>query len=71
MFRDCLRYAFIALLQRELNDIRRIWNTHLIRKSRQHSVTGIPNELFYIPNIQGNLTSVMTHNNYYKCKRAM
>ena len=52
-YRDCLRFAFMKVLQSELNDIRRMWNTHFIRKSRQHSVAGIPNELFQIPHMQG------------------
>ena len=39
----------------ELKDIRKMWNTHLIRKSRYSGgVTGIPNELFYVPGIQDN-----------------
>ena len=51
--RDCLCFAFMDILQ---VDIRKMWNTHLIRKSRYlGGVTGIPNELFYLPGIQGYL----------------
>ena len=31
--RDCLRFAFMDLLQQELNLIEELWNTHMIRPS--------------------------------------
>ena len=38
----------------ELDKVRVTWNTHLIRHARSQSiVTGVPDELFYIPEIQG------------------
>ena len=41
----------------ELKDIRKMWNTHLIMNSRYSGgVTGISNELFYVPSIQGFLS---------------
>ena len=52
-YRDCLRFAFMTILKDELNDIKIMWNTHLIRKSRVSAVTGIPDQLFYIPGLQG------------------
>ena len=52
--RDCIRFSFMDLLQGELNDICEMWNTHLIRadRTRRH-VSGIPDELFFIPEIRG------------------
>ena len=53
------------ILQDKLNDIRKMWNTHLIRKSRYSGgVTGIPNEFFYVPGIQGCLSLSILHFNY-------
>ena len=50
-------FAFMDILQDGLDDIRKMWNSHLIRKSRYSGgVTGIPNELFYLPGIQGYLS---------------
>ena len=43
------------VLQKELNEIRKMWNTHSIVKSRTGcQVYGVPDELFYIPEIHGN-----------------
>ena len=53
------------IFQDELDDKRKMWNTHLIRKSRYSGgVTGIPNELFYLPGIQGYLSWSSLHFNY-------
>ena len=38
----------MAILQKELDNVCKMWNSHLIRKSRHHSIAGI---LFYIPHI--------------------
>ena len=43
------------VLQKELNEIRKMWNTHSIVKSRTGcQVYGVLDELFYIPEIHGN-----------------
>ena len=42
------------ILQCELEKVKVTWNTHLLRHAKSHSiVTGVPDELFYIPEIQG------------------
>lgn len=41
------------VLQGELNDIRDMWNVHRIRADRARRVSGIPDELFYIPEVRG------------------
>ena len=40
------------LIQGELDQVCHIWNTHLIRYSRQ-GISGRPNELYFLPNIHG------------------
>ena len=42
-------FAFSNLLQRDLNTIVQKWNTHYIRKSGEHVVGGIPNQMFFLP----------------------
>ena len=42
------------LLQKELDEIGHLWNIHQIVKARTgNGVYGIPDELFYIPEVQG------------------
>ena len=54
MCRDCLRFAFMDILQKELDCVKDMWNTHLIRKSRRDILGGIPDALYFIPTIYGN-----------------
>ena len=52
--RDCLRFAFMEVLQNELDKIRHLWKTHKIAKARTgNRVCGIPDKLFYNPEVQG------------------
>ena len=47
---DCLRFCFMTLLQKDLDEVRRMWNTHRIRPSSGALCPpGIPDELFYLP----------------------
>ena len=41
------------ILQSELDNAAQLWNTHLIRKSRAETVSGVPDELYYISERQG------------------
>lgn len=45
------------ILQNELNEVRDMWNTHRIFSSRagrsQGGVLGIPDELYYLPEVPG------------------
>ena len=54
LHRDCLRFSFIGILQNELDELRSMWNSHLIRhaRSRVH-ISGIPEELYHLPELQG------------------
>ena len=41
------------VLQEELNDICDMWNVHRIRADRARRVSGIPDELIYLPELRG------------------
>jgi hypothetical protein len=40
-------------MKKALNEIRESWNCHCVRKSRHHTVPGIPNQLFFLPESVG------------------
>lgn len=45
------------ITQGELDEIAHLWNTHRIHSNRHANVTaGIPDELYFIPTIQGIIT---------------
>ena len=61
--RQCLRFSFMDLIQKELDDVYYVWNTHVIRYSRR-GVNGRPNELYYLPTIHGQHLDVSSKTNY-------
>lgn len=45
-----LRYCFGDVIQKDLDECVRLWNSHRIRPSRTASCPGgLPNELYYLP----------------------
>lgn len=50
---ECLWYCFSSLIQKDLDITKEHWNTHSIRKSHHDTVSGRPDELFYIPELHG------------------
>ena len=47
---ECLRYCFMDLVQKDLDEARREWNTHRIRPSRgARCPAGVPDELYFVP----------------------
>lgn len=50
---ECLWFCFASLIQQDLNHVKDHWNSHYIRSSRHETVSGRPNELFYLPEIHG------------------
>lgn len=47
---EILRFCFMGVLQSDLDDVRRRWNTHRIRPSAgARCPAGIPDELYYLP----------------------
>jgi len=49
----CLWFCFAPLLQDDLDNIKDHWNTHLIRGSKHGTVSGRPNELYFLPELHG------------------
>ena len=45
--------CFSSLIQKNLDEVKEHWNTHRIRPSRFDTISGIPDELFYLPEIHG------------------
>ena len=60
---DCLRFCFLKLLQAELDKIAVEWNYHVIhRSSMAECPGGIPNQLYFIPQLQGIVhTAIVRH----------
>ena len=50
---ECLWYCFNKVLQTELTFVKEHWNTHRIRKSRNNTVPGRPDSLYFLPEIHG------------------
>lgn len=45
-----LRFCFTVIVQKDLDECVKLWNTHRIRPSRTASCPGgVPNELYYLP----------------------
>ena len=55
-FRYCLAFVIVPILQKELDDFVKWWNSHRIRYNRKSdSPKGIPDDLFDIPEAVGML----------------
>ena len=50
---ECAWFVFSDLLKCELNEVKRHWNSHYIRKSTCSATGGIPDDLFYLPERYG------------------
>ena len=46
---------FSKFLQEQLYEVRYEWNTHYIRRSRHDTVPGLPDVLFFLPDISGHI----------------
>ena len=49
IYRECLWFCYNGILQKELDEMRKYWNTHCIRQSRHETVGGVPDILFHLP----------------------
>lgn len=46
LFRFCVQYAFLPFINKQLQELRLLWNSHSIRHQRNgNSVPGIPDVL--------------------------
>lgn len=53
VYTECLWFVFSKFLQQELDTMSEEWNNHQIRASEFAQVSGIPNQLFNFPEING------------------
>ena len=49
----CLTVVFCSLIESSLEAFTHYWNTHRIRESRHDCVSGIPDDLFDMPEYYG------------------
>ena len=54
-------YTFSLLLQYELDQVRLHWNTHY-RRTRHDTISGRPDELFFLPELSGGQNQVTNIN---------
>ena len=53
---NCIRFAFMPVIQKELDEVKELWNNHRIRKVRNtESKPGIPDVLYYTPELSGDV----------------
>ena len=52
---ECLWFCFESVLQDELDKVKDHWNSHRIRPSRNGSVSGVPDVLYYLPQRSGGI----------------
>lgn len=50
---ECAWFVFRDLIQSDLDRIRYWWNSHFIRKSQHNTVSGIPDDLYFLPEGKG------------------
>ena len=46
---ECVWFVFSRFLQDQLDSILKQWNSHHIRRSQNHTVSGVPDEMYYLP----------------------
>ena len=49
----CLWFSFAQLLQDELDKVKQHWYTHLIRGCSRDTISGRPDEPFFLPELNG------------------
>uniref|UniRef100_T1JGB4 Uncharacterized protein n=1 Tax=Strigamia maritima TaxID=126957 RepID=T1JGB4_STRMM len=50
--KECIRFCFMSLVQAELNEIKKIWNSHTIRKTKNaNSPSGRPLAMYMMPQV--------------------
>ncbi|XP_057301730.1 uncharacterized protein LOC130636125 isoform X1 [Hydractinia symbiolongicarpus] len=59
--KECLRFCFMHILRKELDEFKERWNRHLIAKSKGASLpTGRPNSLYHLPQLYGTKSYTMS-----------
>ena len=52
---ECAWFVYSDFLQMELDKLKREWNMHTIRKSKGTQISGVPDELYFVPEGNGYL----------------
>ena len=53
-YRKCLAFVLVPILERELQVLKELWNTHTIRYNRRTEAPhGVPNDLYAMPSESG------------------
>ena len=61
---ECLKFCFMSILQNELHEAAKLWNTHVIRPSHnEHSPSGRPDTLYCIPEATGTVNYLVNVEN--------
>ena len=61
---ECIRFYFMALIQKELDETIRLWNSHYIRKVRNATYPiGRPDVLYHAPNLSGGIQNQISVSN--------
>ena len=61
---ECLQFCFMSILQNELHEAAKLWNTHVIRPSHnEHSPSGRPDTLYCIPEATGTVNYLVNLEN--------
>lgn len=61
--KDCLWFCLAELLQEDLNEVKEHWSTHRIRKSRNDTIPGVPDVLYYLPEGRGGENGLLLDDN--------
>ena len=56
---ECLWYCFADIIQKHLDFVKHLWNTHRIRKSRHDTIPGRPNSLYFLPEHHGGINNLI------------
>ena len=49
LYTKCIWFVFSRFLQDQLDSILKQWNSHHIRRSQNHTISGVPDEMYYLP----------------------
>ena len=53
---ECIWFVYADFLQRKLDQVNNEWSLHTIRYTKGCQVSGIPNHLYYLPELKGYAT---------------
>ena len=57
---ECIWFVYADFLQRKLDEVKNEWNLHTIRYTDGRQDPGIPNQLYYVLQLKGYATRVIS-----------